>query len=237
MASRYLEWLHRDVQPEVPRELTKQEKFYNWWDYHIWHVIAGGVLLAALACLAWHYFGARQAEPDYQIAYLGTEFLPADTVEALESALAALGEDCNGDGEVAVRLNQYTTGGDGGDRQVYAYAVSMRLTADLEDCGSYFFLLEDPEVFQAGTWALQPLDGSGRENAAAEECCLRWEDCPGAAGLDLGAYQDPHAGEGDSQDRLSGLYLARRGFWGKKTVDNPGECAALWDILTEGAVP
>ena len=122
MASKYLEWLHRDVQPEVPRELTGKEKFANWWDYHIWHVIAGGILLVILAYLVWHYLGIGQVEPDYQIAYMGTEFLPADTAEALENALAALGEDCNGDGEVTVRLNQYTTGGAGEDRQVYAYA-------------------------------------------------------------------------------------------------------------------
>ena len=57
MASKYLEWLHRDVQPEVPRELTGKEKFANWWDYHIWHVIAGGILLVILAYLVWHYLG------------------------------------------------------------------------------------------------------------------------------------------------------------------------------------
>jgi len=46
-------------------------------------------------------------------------------------------------------------------------------------------------------------------------------------------------GEGvvSNQKLVSHLYLARRGFWGRKTVDNPGECAALWDVLTEGVVP
>ena len=32
-------------------------------DYHIWHVIAGGILLVILAYLVWHYLGIGQVEP------------------------------------------------------------------------------------------------------------------------------------------------------------------------------
>ena len=35
-------------------------------------------------------------------------YLPEATVTALQQQLAAYGEDCNGDGKVVVKLNQYT---------------------------------------------------------------------------------------------------------------------------------
>ena len=223
MASRYLEWLHRDVQPEVPRELTPKEKFYNWWDYHIWYVLTGLALLAAAGYVLWNALGADRVRPDYQIAYIGGEALPEETAAALAGALEALGEDANGDGAVLVQVNQYPTGGGSREERAAAYAADARITADLASRESYFFLLEDPEAFQARFNALQPLDGSNRESAGAGECCLLWAEASGAGELELG--------EGD-QARLGGLYLARRGFWTAKTAENLPACEALWNKLT-----
>ena len=42
--------------------------------------------------------------------------------------------------------------------------------------------------------------------------------------------------EGEAVRLVSGLYLARRGFWTEKTAAYPEGCAALWEKLTEGAV-
>ena len=56
----------------------------------------------------------------------------------------------------------------------------------------------------------------------------------------LGSYTSAVLDEtvtGNSQELLSGLYIARRGFWGDKTVKYPEALDALWAELTEGAAP
>ena len=74
------------------------------------------------------------------------EMLRLDDAAAWETRLAALGADCDGDGRVTVRLNQYPSGS---EDAMYTAASNVKLTADLDARESYFFLLEDPEQFQA----------------------------------------------------------------------------------------
>jgi len=147
MASEYLKWKYRDVQPDKPAELTKKQRRRNWWHYHKWHVGLGILAVLIVANLVWH--AATQVHPDYQIAYVGTYPLPEEEAAAWVERLSALGADCNGDGRVIVQLNQYPTGGSGDD-PMYAAASNVKLMADLDACESYFFLLEDPEAFQEG---------------------------------------------------------------------------------------
>ena len=162
MASEYLKWKYRDVKPDEPIQYTAAQKRRNWWHYHKWHVIIGAVLLLAAGNILAHVLGVGQIEPDYQIAYVGASPLPDDTVSALESSIAALGHDCNGDGRVAVRLNQYVSGADSQDENgvYHAYAASVTLMADITQCDSYFFLLDDPDAFQQNYQILRRLDGS-----------------------------------------------------------------------------
>ena len=152
MASEYLKWKYRDVQPDAPVELTKKQRRRNWWHYHKWHVGLGVLAVAIAGNLAWH--ALTQVHPDCQIAYVGAYPLSEEEAAAWEDRLSALGSDCNGDGRVVVRLNQYPTGGSGGDL-MYAAASNVKLMADLDACESYFFLLEDPEGFQADYEVLQ----------------------------------------------------------------------------------
>lgn len=111
MASEYLKWKYRDVKPDEPVTLTSAEKRRNWWHYHKWHVSLGLILLAALISITCHAIGFGETKPDYQIAYVGTDPLPDDTVSAVENLFASLGEDLNGDGKVSVLLTQYAGGG------------------------------------------------------------------------------------------------------------------------------
>lgn len=144
MASAYLQWKYRDVQPEKSLELTKKERIQNWWHYHKWHVFLAAVLVLIAADWAWN--ALHQVRPDYQIAYVGTAPLSDEAAAAWESRLAALGSDCDGDGRVTVRLNQYPSGP---EDTMYAAASDVKLLADLDARESYFFLLENPERFQA----------------------------------------------------------------------------------------
>ena len=253
MSSKYLEWKYRDVKPDEPLVLTKEEKIKNWWYYHKWHVAAGVLLLLALADIGKNALGIGQVKPDYQIAYVGSNALPEDTKAALEEAIASLGEDLNHDGKVTVTLHQYasyggeevmsekeSSKGSDSDSSYYAYAAGLTLTADIESCDSYFFLLEKPETFQSNYNVLAYTDGTTPGTFASDikNCYFLWEDCPLLSSLDLGNYEEVIAGEtvrGNSSDLLKDLCFARRSFYMDRTVDYVEGCDRLWDTLTKGA--
>ena len=107
MASRYLEWLNRDVQPEEPVQMTRKQRWQNWWDYHFWYVVTAAALVLAGGYLLWNALGIGKTLPDYQIAYVGSRRLGEEAAAAVEAALAGLGEDLDGDGQVTVALRQY----------------------------------------------------------------------------------------------------------------------------------
>ena len=227
MASEYLKWKYRDVKPDAPIEYTAAEKRRNWLHYHKWHVVIGVVLLLAAGNILYHALGVGKIEPDYQIAYVGADPLPEDTVAALEAAIATLGHDCNGDRRVTVKLHQYVSAANSPDEDsvYYAYAASVTLMADLTDCESYFFLLEDPDGFQRDYRILRRLDGTlpAETDRDTANCYLALGDCPALASPE----------PGDLPDRL---YLARRGFWTDETAKYPEECDLLWEALTKGAM-
>ncbi len=236
MASEYLKWKYRDVKPEETVPLTAAEKRKNWWHYHKWQVLLGLVLLVSIISIVWHALGLGETLPDYRIAYVGTDPLPDDTVSAIETAFASLGEDLNGDGKVSVLLTQYA----GGQDAEAVYAAGMSLMSDLLECESYFFLLEDPARFQTEYHSLCRLDGSlppDYDNSVTE-ACLAWSQCPTLAAADLGTYSYSLLGEtvtGSSRSLVEPLFLGRRGFWTEKTTNYPEGCEALWKRLTEGA--
>lgn len=240
MASEYLKWKYRDVKPDQAVELTPRQKRANWWYYHKWYVLLGAGLLAASIYLVARALGFGQVTPDYQVAYVGSTALPEDTVTTLETALADLGSDCDGDGQVVVRVNQYVMGDTSGEGAVYSYASSTRLMADLDSCDSYFFLLEDPAAFQENYQVLRRLDGSLPEETDHdyESCCLSWSDCPTLQQLSLGEYTEKVLDQeiqGDSQELLNQLFVARRGFWTDRTCSYATQCDVLWDVITRGS--
>ena len=240
MASEYLKWKYRTVTPDHIAELTPQQKRANWWYYHKWHVFLSVGLLALGVYLGGRVLGVGQVIPDYQMAYIGSVPLPEDTTVALESALADLGTDCNGDGQVVVRLHQYVIGDGSGEGAMYAYASSARLMADLDACDSYFFLLEDPETVQKNVQILRRLDGSLPEETDQdyETCSLSWSECPVLCNLSLVEYTETILNQkivGNNQERLASLFVARRGFWTERTCANIEECDILWDTITRGS--
>lgn len=239
MASEYYKWLARNEKPDVPKELTPKEKRANWWYYNKRYVILGVLLLGILISLIRN--ALSQVTPDYQIAYVGANTLPEDTVSALEESLASLGEDLNGDGSVTVQLVQYTISGSPEMDPSAAASSEVRLMADIVECESYFFLLENPEEFQRKYHSLRRLDGAlpDEDDPSAEGTYLKWEQCPVLSQMDLGKYSYSLLGgtaEGHSSDLVSQLSIARRGFWTEKTTPYPEGCEALWEKITEGAV-
>ena len=242
MASEYLKWKYRDVKPDEPIQYTAAEKRRNWWYYHKWHMVIAAVLVLAAGNILYHVLGAGEVKPDYQIAYVGADPLPDDTVTALESAIAALGRDCNGDGRVAVKLHQYVSAANSDDENslYHAYAASVTLMADITGCDSYFFLLDDPDGFQRDYQILRRLDGTLPADTDRDSSgyYLSWSDCPTLSSLDLGDYTEKLLDReisGSSQELLGRLYIARRGFWTEETSDYPDDCDFLWNALMKGA--
>lgn len=239
MASEYLKWLARNEKPEKKRELSPKEKRSNWWYYHKGHVALGLAAAALVVFAAWDLYSGSRNQPDYQVAYIGAVSLPEDTANALESALASLGEDLNGDGQVLVHVNQYLVNADDSVYMV-SYGSKMQLMADMSEGDSFIFLMEDPAEFQSQYGYLAYPDGTFPAGAEepSEDLWYSWADCPVLTGLSLGGYRLTGIDEsiaGDSQELLSNLYIARRGFGEDSGVGDLEGYAALWQRLTEGA--
>ena len=87
-----------DLRPLKERHYTRKERWNNWWDYNLkWVVLAVIVVGFVGYCFIGQYFFT--VHPDYNIGGVAPYYLPEDTVNALQTQLAAFGEDLNGDGE------------------------------------------------------------------------------------------------------------------------------------------
>ena len=228
MASEYLKWKARDEKPAPPPPpMTKQERALNWLHYHRLHLIAAAVVLWIAGSMLWNVLGIGQTKPDYIFAWIGGGELPQEAAAGLETALAALGEDVNGDGKVVVELRQYATdrGGEAETALYYNSAAHTQLLADLTAGESYFLLVEDPRSVQRNYQIFAIADGTppAEDDYDAADKVLLWRDCPVLAGLDV------------DHGVLDGLYLGRRCFYEEKQAAAHEADAAFWDVLTEGA--
>lgn len=228
MASEYLKWKYQDVKPdEPPPPLTGKAWWANWFHYSKGWLAVGAVLLLILGSIVWDALGIGKIRPDYIFAYVGGSELPEECAAALETELASLGEDVNGDGRVAVELRQYVTnrGGDTETAMYYNYASDVKLLADMTAAESYFFIVEDPAGVQAAYQILARADGTPPEDGDldVEGKALPWSGCPALAGLSL------------DQEPLGGLYIGRRCFHDRNQAAAQEANDALWQVITEGA--
>ena len=226
MASEYLKWKYRDVRPDEKIEYTKKEKARNWWQYHKWWLLAGALVLAAAGDILFSALGLGQVKPDYQLAYVAAVPPGDETAASIEAALAAMGEDCNGDGRVTVQVHVYAdmSLSSDSDAAQYAAAAKVKLMADMESCESYFFLCDQPETLQENYQILAREDGELAGPAETPET-IAWED----------VSMLKEIGEGGNLPE--GLRLARRGFWENRVCRYREQCDALWDRITEESEP
>jgi len=226
MASEYLQWKARNETREAPRVLTPKEKLQNWWYYHWYWVAIGAVILCVVGTMAVNALGIGKTKPDYVFAYIGANVLPDEQAAAFEAALATLGTDRNGDGQVTVELRQYGTNrtGDPELALYYNYAADTQLLADVTKGESYFFIMEDPDAVQRAYQILANDDGTPPDewDYAADSKVYAWHNCPALASLPI------------DQEAYSGLFLGRRCFYGSAANGHDGD-AALWNVLTKGA--
>ena len=231
----------KDLQPRKQRQYTRKERWANWWDYNLkWVIIIGIIVVFFGYNFIGQYFFTVHA--DYNVAVVAPHYLPEATQTALQDALAAYGEDRNGDGKVVVKLNLYTM--DFGNEDSDAYldmAGTTKLSTDIQGALSSIFILYDPAGFQQTTGTLRYLDGHLPKSDADSDwwnMVYRWTDCPVLTGLDLGEYRadTTHAQGGDSQTYLADFYVGMRGAWNTGTEENLAGGEELWQALTAGAV-
>lgn len=210
----------------------------NWWYYYKWYVICGILLFCIAGQLIGNALGILKKYPDYQIAYIGKTKLPSDTITALEQAFSSISSDFNGDGTVMVQINQYISGNQSSDIDTlyYEYGSDITLIGDINDCESYFFLMEDPESFQKKYQILASFDGScpNEMDTSVEDKVIAWTDSPVLSTMELGSYSTTILGQnitGDNQDILSTLFLGRRCFYTEQVTKHLEQCSELWDSL------
>ena len=150
----------KDLTPRKKRAYTRKERWANWWDYNLKWVITLGIAAAFVGyCFIGQYFLTTHA--DYNVAVVAPHYLPEATQTALQDALAAYGEDRNGDGKVVVKLNVYTMNFGSDDSDAYLdMAGTTKLSTDIQGALSSIFILYDPAGFQSTTGTLRYLDGS-----------------------------------------------------------------------------
>ena len=231
----------KDLTPRKKHTYTRKERWANWWDYNLKWVILLGIAAAFVGyCFIGQYFLTTHA--DYNVAVVAPHYLPEATQTALQDALAAYGEDRNGDGKVVVKLNVYTMNFGSDDSDAYLdMAGTTKLSTDIQGVLSSLFILYDPAGFQSTTGTLRYLDGTLPEAGSDSDwwnMVYRWTDCPVLAGLDLGEYRadTTHAQGGDSQAYLADFYIGMRGAWNTGTEENLAGGEELWQALTAGAV-
>lgn len=224
--------------PDISGPSEKQKDWKNWWYYYKWYVICGGILLGIIINLVGSCLGLWTKTPDLQIAYVGKEQLPADTVSAIEQAFTSLASDFNGDGKVTVKVNQYIYGiqSDDPETSYYEYASEISLIGDISNCESYFFLMDDPEQFQRNFQLLACPDGTcpADTDYSPEGKVILWADCPLLSEMNLGTYSTFVLGKeisGNNQELLSGLFIGRRCFFTDTVAKHARECSDLWDAL------
>lgn len=211
----------------------------NWWYYYKWYVVCGTILILILINLISNAFGWFRKSPDIQIAYIGETRLPKDTVAALENIFASLAGDYNHDGEIKVQVNQFVSGSpDETDADAISYkqASTIALMGDINDCESYFFLMENPEDVQKEFQVLAMPDGScpADTDFSIENKVFPWKGCKVLSERSLGNYTTTLFGQtesGSNQELLEKLYLGRRCFYNKKYSKYADECSELWNKL------
>lgn len=230
------------TQPETPKQ-QKLKKWKNWWYYYKWYVICGILLLGIIIHVAGDALGWWTKKPDFQVAYIGKTPLPSETVTALEKAFTNIASDFNEDGEIIVRINQYVDSSQTSDMETayYEYASEITLIGDISNCDSYFFLMEDPDLFQREFQLLAASDGSCPDitDYSAKDKVFIWAECPLLSSQDLGTYSTTILDEtvsGSNQELLSSFSVGRRCFFTDKTTLHADKCSDLWETIYQNAL-
>lgn len=168
MASEYYKKKFQDVKKDEVVELTKKEKFCNWWRYHWSYVAIAIVAVIAVALVIKEFFFITKA--DYKIAIVVSDRMNVETAD-LCRYLEQYGEDINGDGKVVVKARTYMPQFNGLNDTA---EEMVALSGDISVGNSQIFIVED-------------LEGLNEKYGIIDEGnYYLWSECPAINGLDIG---------------------------------------------------
>lgn len=126
---------------------TKKDKARNWWYYNKRILLFAAIVAAVI--FSWIYSVVTNVEPDYTIGMITSFNLPSEVREELENYLAPFCDDRNGDGQVAVTVNNYVFG-DAATNQDYqmVQAAYARFAGDAS-IGSCMIYIHDVDGAKA----------------------------------------------------------------------------------------
>ncbi len=234
MSSEYLTWLARNEKPVKPRELTPKERRANWWHYNKWYVVIAIAAAAVVCGFIWDIVRNVESEPDCQIGYVGSYYLPDDTVAALEANLAPLIGDLDGNGTAIIHINQYLIQQEDAETLYNDPTQQMLLMTHLTTGVNSMFLLEDPAAFHKKYGILSLEDGTEAPEESTEDLWYLWSDCEVLSSLPLGSFDELDI-TGDSQEILSALYIARTYLGNNPDKEAQQRYNTVWKKLISGA--
>ena len=170
MASEYYKKKFQDVKKDEVVELTKKEKFCNWWHYHWGHVLIA-ILTVVCIILVLNQF-VFVTRSDYKVIIV-SQFAGNMDEDIIADELAKFGEDVNGDGKVVVKVRSFLANFD-----LPADEELVALTGDIGVGNSQIFILDDFDGFNE------------KYGIISEGDYYTWSDCPelAALNLDLDSY-------------------------------------------------
>lgn len=150
------------------------KSFSHWLSYHVRSVIMVALLIGVAV-----YFSLLPKDPeaDYVVTWVSQQLISESQEQALTDQITAVGTDVNGDGQIAVRIDQYHISFDQdleGDAlaESYGYLTKLLNAIQVGDC--YLYFMDDPEGFQRTTGLLQYLDGTIPPESNSYDCA-NWE--------------------------------------------------------------
>ncbi len=218
---------------------TAKEKRANWWYYHKIQLGLAVVVVAVVVGII--YSIVSKVEPDYTIGLLTQETYLSDMVAELEEELTQYADDRNGDGQVVVKITQYTVGSTSTDPQIQQ-ANAVRFMGDANNFESVIYLCDSESLEWAqiqGGGFFTYTDGTTPKEGATdyENMKVNWEDCKGLMDMDLtmGVLTDDQV-----LSYMGPLGMAIRSVEGTSFLNNENnmeyyrDCQALAQRLIDG---
>lgn len=123
--------------PQMKEETRK--KIDNFWYYYKIHVLV--VVFILFVASAFIKDIVTKVDYDYSVAFVTEEMMTNEEISSIQSVFEREAEDLNGDGEIHVKVQNYTIPqGDSADPQLVA-AGQTKLTVDIQEGTSMIFFL------------------------------------------------------------------------------------------------
>ncbi len=219
-----------DLQPDQPSQpMTAKQKRENFWFYYKWHVLGGALLVGILGFFI--YDMSNRQLPDLEISIVTSQMMPTGLLVAIGEELETNGmvADINGDGKVAVQVNQYNIATDESEQGVdytAQMAGTVKLSADIQEGISPIFITDNLEGLNRLTGAFLPEEGA---------VAVSWQEAKGLSDLNLIIEDDLLDRPLNANEILKDFQVVRRGYMGtekQSTLDTAKEGDRLFEQLT-----